>query len=107
MSAKSAQASLLPVSRHALAPVLTGSLGNIEAYIAEINRLPMLTRRGTGTCPVPFETGGFDCPQLSRLRPSTRRPDTGRQYRIDESRQTFRSENGRSTGFVCHSLDQG
>lgn len=39
MSAKSAQASLLPVSRHALAPVLTGSLGNIEAYIAEINRL--------------------------------------------------------------------
>lgn len=44
MSAKSAQASLLPVSRHALAPVLTGSLGNIEAYIAEINRLPMLTQ---------------------------------------------------------------
>ena len=44
MSAKSAQASLLPVSRHALAPVFTGSLGNIEAYIAEINRLPMLTQ---------------------------------------------------------------
>ena len=43
MNAKSAQA-LMPVSRHALAPVITGSLGNIDAYITEVNRLPILTQ---------------------------------------------------------------
>ena len=39
MNAKSAQTSFMPVSSHALAPAFTGSLGNIEAYIAEVNRL--------------------------------------------------------------------
>ena len=43
MKAKSAQA-LMPVSSHALAPVVTGSLGNIDAYITEVNRLPILTQ---------------------------------------------------------------
>lgn len=43
MNAKSAQA-LMPVSSHALAPVVTGSLGNIDAYITEVNRLPILTQ---------------------------------------------------------------
>ncbi len=43
MNAKSAQA-LMPVSRHTLAPVITGSLGNLDAYITEVNRLPILTQ---------------------------------------------------------------
>ncbi len=37
----------LPVAKstsRALAPVYTGSLGNLEAYIAEVNRLPILTQ---------------------------------------------------------------
>ena len=44
MNAKSEQTSLMSVSSHALAPAFTGSLGNIEAYIAEVNRLPILTQ---------------------------------------------------------------
>ncbi len=44
MNAKSAQTSFMPVSSHALTPAFTGSLGNIEAYIAEVNRLPILTQ---------------------------------------------------------------
>ncbi len=44
MNAKSEPASLISVSSHALAPAFTGSLGNIEAYIAEVNRLPILTQ---------------------------------------------------------------
>lgn len=44
MNAKSEQTSLISVNRHALAPAFTGSLGNIEAYIAEVNRLPVLTQ---------------------------------------------------------------
>ncbi len=45
MNAKSEPASLISVSSHALAPAFTGSLGNIEAYIAEVNRLPILTQK--------------------------------------------------------------
>lgn len=44
MNAKSAHVSLMPASNHALAPAFTGSLGNIEAYIAEVNRMPILTQ---------------------------------------------------------------
>ena len=32
------------VSSRALTPAFTGSLGNLEAYIAEVNRLPILTQ---------------------------------------------------------------
>ena len=44
MNAKSEQTSSTSASTHALAPTCTGSLGNIEAYIAEVNRLPILTQ---------------------------------------------------------------
>lgn len=43
MTATSAQSALMPASNHSLALGFTGALGNIEAYIAEVNRLPMLT----------------------------------------------------------------
>lgn len=39
----SAPSALMPASNHSLALGFTGTLGNIEAYIAEVNRLPMLT----------------------------------------------------------------
>ena len=43
MTATSAPSALMLASNHSLAPAFTGALGNIEAYIAEVNRLPMLT----------------------------------------------------------------
>lgn len=44
MTATSAQSALMPTSNHSLALGFTGALGNIESYIAEVNRLPMLTQ---------------------------------------------------------------
>lgn len=44
MSEKSTKMPLATVGSRALAPAFTGSLGNIEAYIAEVNRLPILTQ---------------------------------------------------------------
>jgi RNA polymerase sigma-32 factor len=38
-----AQSALVPMSNHALALGFSGSLGNIEAYISAVNRIPMLT----------------------------------------------------------------
>ena len=43
MKMPSAQNALVPVSNHALALGFSGSLGNIEAYISAVNRIPMLT----------------------------------------------------------------
>ncbi|OGS99529.1 MAG: RNA polymerase factor sigma-32 [Gallionellales bacterium RBG_16_56_9] len=43
MKATSAQAALIPVTNTALALGFTGALGNIDAYISAVNRLPMLT----------------------------------------------------------------
>jgi RNA polymerase sigma-32 factor len=37
------EAALVPMGNHALALGFTGSLGNIEAYISAVNRLPMLS----------------------------------------------------------------
>ena len=39
----SAQSALVPVSSHALELGFTGNLGNIDAYISAVNRLPMLS----------------------------------------------------------------
>lgn len=39
----SAQSALVPMGSHALTLGFTGSLGNIEAYISAVNRIPMLT----------------------------------------------------------------
>jgi RNA polymerase sigma-32 factor len=44
MKAPSADAALVPVSNQALALGFPVSLGNIEAYISAVNRLPMLTQ---------------------------------------------------------------
>jgi len=44
MNEKSAKMSLATVGGRALTPAFTGALGNIEAYIAEVNRLPILTQ---------------------------------------------------------------
>ncbi|MCL1887173.1 MAG: RNA polymerase sigma factor RpoH [Betaproteobacteria bacterium] len=43
MTATSGQSALIPAGNHSLALGFTGTLGNIEAYISEVNRLPMLT----------------------------------------------------------------
>lgn len=43
MAVASAQTALMPANSHSLVPSFTGALGNIETYIAEINRLPMLS----------------------------------------------------------------
>ena len=43
MKSRSAQAALIPVNNTALALGFTGGLGNIDAYISAVNRLPMLT----------------------------------------------------------------
>ena len=43
MNATSAQSALMPTSNHALALGFSGQLGNIDAYISAVNRLPMLT----------------------------------------------------------------
>ena len=43
MKAASAQSALMPVEANALALGFSGSLGNIDAYISAVNRLPMLT----------------------------------------------------------------
>ncbi len=43
MTVTSAQSALMPANSHSLVLGFTGALGNIETYIAEINRLPMLT----------------------------------------------------------------
>ncbi len=39
----SAQSALVPAGNHALTLGFSGSLGNIEAYISAVNRIPMLT----------------------------------------------------------------
>ena len=44
MSGTSTKMSLATVGSRALTPAFTGSLGNIEAYIAEVNRMPILTQ---------------------------------------------------------------
>lgn len=44
MDKKSAKMPVATVSSRALTPTFTGSLGNLEAYIAEVNRLPILTQ---------------------------------------------------------------
>ena len=44
MDKKSAKMPVATVSSRALTPAFTGSLGNLEAYIAEVNRLPILTQ---------------------------------------------------------------
>jgi len=43
MKAPSAQSALIPLSNQALALGFAGSLGNIEAYISAVNRVPMLS----------------------------------------------------------------
>jgi len=43
MKATSAQTALVPVGSNALALGFPGGLGNIEAYISAVNRIPMLT----------------------------------------------------------------
>jgi RNA polymerase sigma-32 factor len=43
MNTPSAQSALVPMSNQALALGFSGSLGNIEAYISAVNRIPMLT----------------------------------------------------------------
>ena len=43
MKSTSAQTALMPVESNALALGFSGSLGNIDAYISAVNRLPMLT----------------------------------------------------------------
>ena len=43
MKAPSAQSALIPMGNQALALGFSGSLGNIEAYISAVNRVPMLT----------------------------------------------------------------
>ncbi|TFW07908.1 RNA polymerase sigma factor RpoH [Oxalobacteraceae bacterium OM1] len=40
----SSQTALVPVGNQALMPGFSGNLGNIEAYISAVNRLPMLTQ---------------------------------------------------------------
>ena len=44
MTAMSASSSLVPADRQALALGFPGSLGNLDAYISTVNRLPMLTQ---------------------------------------------------------------
>ncbi|MBB5390362.1 MULTISPECIES: RNA polymerase sigma factor RpoH [unclassified Herbaspirillum] len=44
MKSASAQSALMPVESNALALGFSGSLGNIDAYISAVNRLPMLTQ---------------------------------------------------------------
>ena len=43
MKSASVQTALMPVETNALALGLSGSLGNLDAYISAVNRLPMLT----------------------------------------------------------------
>ncbi len=43
MNAASLQAALVPVGKNALGLGFTGNLGNLDAYISAVNRLPMLT----------------------------------------------------------------
>jgi len=43
MKSASVQSALIPVENNALALGFSGSLGNIDAYISAVNRLPMLT----------------------------------------------------------------
>ncbi|GAB3540221.1 RNA polymerase sigma factor RpoH [Noviherbaspirillum agri] len=40
----SAQSALVPMGNHALTLGFSGSLGNLEAYISAVNRIPMLTQ---------------------------------------------------------------
>ncbi len=44
MTALSASSALVPAGRSALALGFSGSLGNLDAYISSVNRLPMLTQ---------------------------------------------------------------
>lgn len=44
MKASSASAALIPANQNALALGFSGNLGNIDAYISAVNRIPMLTQ---------------------------------------------------------------
>ncbi len=104
--------------------MLPGQLGNIDAYIQSVNRIPMLTpgegkavrerlprtRRPRGRASpraLASAPGGVDRAQLSGLWPAARRPDPGRQYRPDESRQALRPRAERAARVVRDALDQG
>jgi len=43
MTSVSAQSALIPANKNALGFAFTGNLGNLDAYISAVNRLPMLT----------------------------------------------------------------
>ena len=45
----SAQSALVPAGSRALGLGFTGNLGNIDAYISAVNRIPVLTVEGTIT----------------------------------------------------------
>ena len=99
-------------------------LGNLDAYISAVNRLPMLTpeeeielrapparprrprgRRAAGAvAPAP---GGLGLAPVPGLRPAARRPDPGRQHRPDEGGQALRPGPGRAPGELRDALDQG
>lgn len=49
MKTTTAQTALVPVGPQALALGFSGSLGNIEAYISAVNRVPMLTHEEEGS----------------------------------------------------------
>ena len=44
MTAMPASSALVPTGQQALALGFSGSLGNLDAYISAVNRLPMLTQ---------------------------------------------------------------
>ncbi len=104
---------------------LVPSLGNLDAYISAINRIPLLTQeeRSPGSR-APCARTETSTPagklvlshlrlvvsisrKYPRLRAAARRPDPGRQRRPDEGRQAIRSRAGRAPGELRHALDQG
>lgn len=105
----------------ALAFPMISAVGNIDAYIAAAKRFPILTEEeefrwlrasgkkkasgsGAPTGSFPSAPGHFDRPRLSWLRIAPRRPDPGRQHRVDEGGQALRSVARRAARFIRHPL---
>ena len=55
MTALSTSSALVPADRQALALGFPGSLGNLDAYISSVNRLPMLTITKVITVKIPLK----------------------------------------------------
>ena len=124
MTTMSAHSALIPTGNRALGLGFTGNLGNIDAYISAVNRLPMLTHDEEISLAKRLQEqndlGAAQELVLSHLRlvvsiargylgyglPHADLIQEG-NIGLMKAVKRFDPEPGRTSGVLCHALDQG